>query len=118
MDKILLDTNFLMAPAQFKVNIYEMLDGEPITLSVCVRELEKLAAGKSKDAASAKISLAMAKKYVKIIKSSGRADSAIISYASANDCTVATNDTKLIKVLKSKGIKVIRLRQKKLLVEE
>lgn len=116
--KILLDTNFLLVPVQFKVNIYELLEGDLITLDACIRELEKLARSKGKDGANAKVALKLAKN-VKIIRAKSiRADVAIINYAKSHGCAVATNDRKLIKTLKSKGIKIIRLRQMKLLAEE
>lgn len=115
--QVLLDTNFLMLPAQ-KADIYSMLESrELVTLDACVAELKKLAAGNGKAAAYAKVALELAKK-LKVAESKGNTDRAIISYALAKKCAVATNDRDLIKSLKSHGVKIIRLRQGKYLVEE
>lgn len=116
--QILLDTNFLMLPAQHKVDIYKELAGELITLSNCVRELERLAKKKGKSAAQARIALQLARENVKIIDSGGTTDKALVACAMQKRCAVATNDSALIKSLKSHNIKIIRLRQKKYLVEQ
>ncbi|MBI2075847.1 MAG: nucleotide-binding protein [Candidatus Aenigmarchaeota archaeon] len=121
MKKVLLDTNFLLVPFQFKVDVYEDMRkfGEPMTLDSCVRELRRLEKGRTKDSLYAKASLILLKmKKLKIEKSPYSSDTAIIKYAKLHDCPVATNDRKLIKRLKSNGIRIIRLRQRKLLMEE
>ena len=120
-DMVLLDTNFLLAPFQFKIDVYEGIQkfGEPMTLDSCVRELGRLEKGQTKDSLHAKASLILLKmKKLKIEKSPYSSDTAIVKYAKRHDCVVATNDRKLIKRLKSNGIRIIRLRQKKLLMEE
>jgi len=119
--KILLDTNFLLVPGQFRADIYSQLRGHTLfTLDVCVRELLKLVKGKGVARKHAIVALALVKtKRLKVVTTgkSGGADRIIISYAVANKCVVATNDRVLIKALKNKGVKVIRLRQKKLITE-
>ncbi len=117
--RILLDTNFMLLPVQFKLDIYEELRGyELITLDVCIKELKRLSRSKSK---SSKIKVNIARelaKKVRIIESEsmGRksADKKILGYALENKCAVATNDKALIKSLKAHGIKIIRLRQRHL----
>lgn len=116
--QVLLDTNFLMLPAQHKVDIYKELKGELITIKQCITELERLAKGGGKAAVQAKVALHLAKERVKIIRAQGRTDKSIINYALQNRCAVATNDRALIKSLKRHNIKIIRLRQKKYLTEE
>ena len=54
----------------------------------------------------------------KIVKSDKKGDNAIIDYAKRHNIIVATNDRGLIKTLKSHGTRVIRLRQKKYIIEE
>ena len=118
--KILLDTNFLVLAGK-KVDIYELLSGsELLTLDSCIRELEKLAASRKKDAAAARIAMNVMKGRVKIIKTEAKnTDSAILGEAKRHkSLAVATNDRKLIKNLKAHGIRVIRLRQGKMLTEE
>jgi len=119
--KVLLDTNFLLVPHQFGVDIFEFLSLYDIaTLDLCVKELKKLGRKNSKDSAAARIGLKLIKdRNVEIIKSKEKkADLAILKYALKEKCTVATNDKKLIKDLKRYGIKIIRLRQNKYLIEE
>lgn len=117
--KILLDTNFLMLPAQHKLDIYmELKSHSLLTLKQCITELERLAKGKSKRAVYARIALQLARKNAEIVNAKGSTDSAVIGYALQNACAVATNDRNLIKSLKRHNIKIIRLRQEKYLVEE
>src|SRR3989344_5296899 len=120
MKKILLDTNFLILPGK-KVDIYELLEGkELVTLDLCMKELQRLAEGKKKDAGAAKIALLLAKNRVKVVKSCAKsADLGIISEAKKHKyLVVATNDRKLIKTLKKHGIRIVRLRQGRMITEE
>ena len=120
MKKILLDTNFLILPGQ-KIDIYELLEGkELVTLDLCMKELQRLAEGKKKDAGAAKIALLLAKNRVKVVKSCAKsADLGIISEAKKHKyLVVATNDRKLIKTLKKHGIRILRLRQGRMITEE
>lgn len=117
--RILLDTNFLLIPAQFKIDVFEELKrfGEPLTISVCVIELKKLSRKKGKPGEHARIALLLLKKKkIKIVKAKGEADFALMNHAKKFNCAVATNDRKLIKALKNNGIKIIRMRQKKYLI--
>ncbi len=120
MQKIILDTNFLMLPAQFKIDIFEELKGSELaTFSSCIKELEKIASGRGKDASSAKVALELIKRQkIEILSGGKNADKAIIDYAVKNRCAVATNDKKLLKALKDKGIKILRLRQERVITEE
>jgi rRNA-processing protein FCF1 len=118
--KVLLDTNFLMVPHQFGVDIFEFLkDYTLVVLSPCVKELETLSKKKSEDGIAAKIALQLIeKKKVEIVKAEENADNAIVEYAKKHNIAVATNDKELMKALKTSGIRIIRLRQNKYLVEE
>ena len=95
--KILLDTNFMMVPNQFGVDIFEFLkDYEIFTLSACVDELKKLAKKKGKDGLAAKIALKLVKeKNIEIVKVIDKGDRAILDYATLDDCSVGTNDKEL-----------------------
>lgn len=116
--KVLLDTNFLMLPAQRRVDIYRELKGKLVTLKSCVRELEELAEGRGRAAIQARVALELAKGKVRIVDAKGSADKVILSYAAGKKCAVATNDRKLIKSLKRHGVKIIRLRQGKFIISE
>ena len=117
--KILLDTNFMMIPNQFGVDIFEFLkDYEIFTLSTCMDELKNLAKKKGKDGLAARVAIKLVKeKGIKTVKTKEKGDKAILNYAIEEKCSVGTNDKELIKALKNKGIKIIRLKQKKYLIE-
>ena len=119
--KVLLDTNFLLMPNQFGVDIYAYLKFyEIFTLSSCVSELKQLSRKKNKDALAAKIALKLIEQNKVEIMSleEKNTDKAILDYAVEKKCAVGTNDKELIKALKKQSIKIIRLRQSKYLVEE
>jgi rRNA-processing protein FCF1 len=118
--KIILDTNFLMIPHQFGVDIYDFLKDYQIhTLSLCIDELKKLAKKKSDNGVAARVALELVKKNkVNIIRSKGKADKAVIDYAVMHGFFVGTNDKEMIEALKKQHIKIIRLKQGKFLAEE
>ena len=119
MEDIVIDTNFLLIPAQFKVDIFSEIDrichfGYSLcVLDKSINELEGIS-GKDKPAAKLALSLIKAKK-LKIIKTNEKksVDDLILDM---NNVIVATLDKELIRKLKEKGTKIIRLRQKKYLV--
>ena len=57
------------------------------------------------------------KEEIRVVKTGKKADKTIMDYAAKNECAVATNDKKLLKALKNKGIKILRLRQRKYIIE-
>ncbi len=119
--KFLLDTNFLMIPGQFKVNVFQELQkfgkAELYTLDSVVNELEKLAKGHGSDSGDAKLALMLIKmERVKILQSKEKnADEGIKSFASRGYFIVCTADKELIEELKSKGVRIAYLRQGKYL---
>jgi len=117
--KIILDTNFLMVPNQFGVDIFEFLkDYEIFTLSSCIDELKKLAKNKGKNGMAAKVALKLIKdKKVRIVSTREKGDRAILNYAILDRCSVGTNDKELIAKLRKQSIKILRLRQKKYIEE-
>ena len=122
MRKVILDTNFLLIPYQFKIDIFSEIDliiHEKYALcapEAVIGELKKLSESKGKDGKAAKLALAlMAKKNVNIIKDSKRTeygDKAILDIADKNTL-VATQDIELRKRLKLKGIRAIIMWQKR-----
>lgn len=122
MKKVILDTNFLTLPHQFKIDIFSEIDRimeenyELFTLDSVIDELNKLSESKGKDAVAAKIGLELInKKNIKIIKTREKnVDKAIISISN-KDTIIATNDKILRKKLNDKNIKTIYLRSKKFL---
>lgn len=125
MRKILLDTNFLLIPYQFKVDIFTQIDKIVVpkyklfVLDKTIEELKKiveLQKGKNKDAAKIALKL-IAIKGIGVIKtkSIGRTDDAILDTASKEGFIVATQDKDLKRRLINHSISLIVLRQKKIL---
>ena len=125
--KIILDTNFLLIPSQFNVDVFSEIrricdfNYDLLVVKDTVRELEDLVnssrtTGKTKK--SAKLALQMIKTYkirtIQYRKVFKRADEAIKSIASQNTY-VATQDRALQKELLDQGVKLIILRQKQYL---
>lgn len=118
--KILLDTNMLLVPHQFGVDIFEFLkDYEMLMLSSCMGELKKLAKKRGDDGLAARVGLKLLKENkIKAVRTKEKGDKSILDYAAREGCAVATNDKGLIEALKANHIKIIRLKQKKYLSEE
>ena len=123
MKKILLDTNFLLIPYQFRVDIFTQIDKiatfeyELFILDKTLEELKTIVEkqkGKDKDAAKIALKL-IAIKNIGIIKtkSNRKTDDIILNLASKEDFIVATQDKDLKRRLINQDISVIILRQKK-----
>jgi len=113
--KIVFDTNFLLVPFQFGVDVFKEAERlveertDFVTLSPCVEELRSLASGRGGDARAARAAMVLVEK-LKIIRAGGSADRAIEDYAVKENAVVGTNDRRLRKKLKEKGVRVIGLR--------
>lgn len=119
---MLLDTNALLMPAQFGVDLYSELlalfgDFEPITLEEVVGELSGLARGRGRDAAAARVGLALVRRST-VVPSGSTAegvDNRVIEYARREGCTVVTNDRELRNALLREGVDVVSMRKQKTL---
>lgn len=123
--KILLDTNFLLLPAQFNVDIFSEIDRiclfkyQLFILDKTIDELKKIIADKKqklKNRQAAKLALLLLKeKKVKILKTKADlpVDDIIVGL---KGYIVATQDIGLKRRLKSKKTKLITLRAKKKLI--
>ena len=114
--KVIIDTNGLMIPGQFGIDIFSELEQlgfySYIVPSASVKELEKIkATGRGKDRSSAKIALSLLDRCT-IIDKNGYADNIIIDMAISMDAAVLTNDTELKKRLCSKGVTNVYLRDR------
>ncbi len=127
--KIIIDTNFLLIPAQFNVDIFSELKRicdfryEMCIMEGTIAELEKIQKDESQkgsDKRAAKMALSLLKKQeYKIIKSGiEHVDDAILDYCEKHECAVATQDALLKKRLKEQGSKIIILRSRKFLKVE
>ena len=121
MEKIILDTNFLLIPARFNVDIFSEIDRicgkyKLYIIDKTVDELKKIidtGKGKDKDAAKLALGLVENRKVEKIKTKEGTVDDLIISL---DGYIVATQDKELKRRLKEKDVKVISLRQKNYLI--
>lgn len=124
MKKIILDTNFLLLPSQFNVDIFSEIDRiclfkyKLYVLDKTIDELKNITErkkGKHKQAAKIAL-LLIKKKKIDIIKTKqGKVDELILELLN-KDYILATQDNILRKKAVKKGIKTIFLRSKKYLV--
>lgn len=120
--KIILDSNALFVPLQFKIDVFEELkmvlnrNFEFVLLSPIRRELEKLAEkGSPKTRKNASYALKLAEKcrLVEVNeKYVGSPDDVIVQMAREWNCPVFTNDRQLRKRLRNINVAVIYVRQK------
>ncbi len=114
--KVVLDTNALLMAFQFEINIeveLERLLGsyEILIPSAVITELNCICSQEARAA------LSLAARYSEV-ESHGMGDHAILRAAVAMDAVLVTNDKRLIKQAKERGLRIIRLRQRKYLVLE
>ena len=115
--KVILDTNALMVPEQFGVDIFSELERlgyvQWLVPSSVIGELRSLArnADRGRDKVAARVALELAGRCVVVGEDIPDADLAIERLAHAKDAAVFTNDKHLKKRLFSSGITVIYLRQ-------
>ncbi len=121
--KVFLDTNFLMIPAQFKVDIFseiERIMETPYELCVFDRtfdELTKLEKEGGKLKKEVKLTRSLLKsKDLNIIPLPSTCDTVDEGLLSLPNSIVATQDGELKRALAAKHTKVITLRQKKYLI--
>lgn len=122
MRRVILDSNFLFIPSQFRLDIFEELKNllsqrfEPVLLSPTHRELLKIAEkGSPKMRKQASLALKLAEKCRLIHVEKGleeTPDDVIVRVATEWKCLVATNDRELRKRLRNRGVPVIFLRQR------
>jgi uncharacterized protein len=114
--KVIVDTNGLMAQAQFGVDVLDELGrlgyDECIVPSAVADELRML---QRKVRGSDRIALAVASalaKRCKGVEAPGNADDVIVELAKKLDADVFTNDGELRKRLRAQGIRTVYMRSK------
>lgn len=130
---VIFDTNFLLIPEQFKVDIFQetkyLLNNDTIFIifDKTLNELEKISLKRDKHSISAKVGLKLIhdkKEIINIIKTDKELDyvdellinnSDFINFKNKNKIYIATQDKVLKEKLKDKNIKIIYLAQKKIL---
>jgi rRNA-processing protein FCF1 len=126
--KVVLDANFLFVPSQFQVDIFEELANllnqsfKLILLSSTLMELQGLAESDSpKERKQAQLALKLAEKclVVPVEKGLGETyDDVIVRVAAEWKSPVATNDRELRRRMRTLGLPVIFLREKRRLMLE
>jgi hypothetical protein len=115
--KVIIDTNALMVPEQFGVDIFNELQRlgyvQWIVPAQVLGELRSLAtkADKGRDKIAARVALGLSERCHIVGEDNFDADQAIEELAISEGAAVFTNDKALKKRLFSKGITVIYLRQ-------
>lgn len=126
--KVILDTNFLLIPGQFNVNIFteiERIMDVPYKLCIIDRTIEELnkitVLGKQRDARAAKLAIALVGSHIKqknlktITSSKNKSVDDSIVDNSNKKVYIATQDKELKQRVKKKNAPVITLKQKKYL---
>jgi hypothetical protein len=119
--KILLDTNALMMPMQFQIDLLNelrMLLGafEPLVLTGVIGELTGISRAKGRDGAAARHGLVLCETCTIVERGelqSESIDAQMIEYAARNACMVVTNDRRIRNALLTRGISVISMRNQK-----
>ncbi len=122
--KIILDTNFLLIPVQFKVDIFSEIERiTDFVYELCIidKTIQELQGIKGKDKPAAGVALQLIEKNHLTILPSAAAytDDAIVNAVRESPgMIVATNDVALARRVRTLGARLIRLRQKKYLLLE
>ena len=122
--KIILDTNFLLVPGQFHIDIFSEIENimhynyELYIIDKTIDELKKIVKNaKQVDKSAAKIALKLLEqKNIQIISTKNKEYKIVDDYILeivTKDYFVATIDKELKKKLLSKGVKIIETKQKK-----
>jgi len=125
MKKIIIDTNFLMIPGEFRVDIFSEIKNIanfPYKLAIIDKTIDELKMiisrnmTKSTDKLYAKIGLGLieSQNIEKIHTQAKNVDDAIVEIAD-EDTLVATSDKELKKRLREKNVRIINLRKKQYL---
>jgi len=114
--KVIIDTNALMIPFQFNVDIFEELERlgyhTHLVPTSVIRELDTLVKSlKGGNRVAARVARTMAKR-CEVVHADGHADDVIFELATEMSASVLTNDIELRKRLEQENITVVGLRQK------
>ena len=120
--KVILDSNFLFIPSEFRVDVFEELESllgqrvDPVLLSPTYQEIRKIAGERSpkiRQQASLALKLAEKCRIVQVEKDfEETCDDVIVRVAKEWRSPVATNDKTLRRRLRNINVPVIYLRQK------
>lgn len=111
--KIILDTNFLVAPFQLSIDMFDQLEdlypyGEICTIDDAVQEAKSIEEGKYKDLVPQLIE----KQDVKVLETKGEGNVDDLLVRLSEEYVIATNDKELKQRLLEKDAEVVIIRQK------
>lgn len=118
---VVLDTNFLLIPFQFKINIFAELEylieknHHYVVSSRTISELKHLATKIGKDGMAARLALKLVesqKEKITIIENRMEVDDWIFKYSHENHAIACTNDAELRRRLRELKIKTISMKSK------
>lgn len=121
MKKVVIDTNVMLLPFYFNVDIFDQIFSlieEPFKIVIgtnVLAELEKLTKKRGKSAKAASLGLLFIKKYkkfIEVVEGKGHVDRWMVEYAKENNAIVCTNDMGLKERAKKNGLAVIVLKGK------
>lgn len=118
---VVLDTNFLLIPYQFKIDIFSELfhlieGGYDIVIPSGVKkELEKIASKKGRTALGGRLALKILetnKNNITFVESEGHVDDWILNFAKQKRAIVCTNDRILRTLSKKAGLRTITMKSR------
>ncbi len=113
--EIVIDTNMLMSIVQFKIHLFSELKKLGYTkFFILSKTMDELRDIKGSKPVIQYIEQMIENGNVKIIRNEGPVDSDLLTLG----MPIATNDRGIIDKAKAMGIRIVRLRQRKYLVEE
>ncbi len=118
---VLLDTNFLLLPFQFKINILDDLEylveqSHRFVVSSCtISELQDIGAHVGKHGMAARLALKLVeanRHRIDVVQSTQTVDDWIVDYAAKHNAIACTNDSKLRRRLKKQGVAVVSMKSR------
>ncbi|MDD5022744.1 MAG: hypothetical protein PHU63_01090 [Candidatus ainarchaeum sp.] len=119
-NKVILDTNFLLIPYKYKLDIFKELklligSVQFIISNKIIEELNSIAGRKGTAALQARFALKILDKYksdILVVLSEKKVDDWIIDYSQEHRTIVCTDDIKLKNILRKNNIRVIMVKSK------
>lgn len=118
---VVLDTNFLLVPFQFRIDILRELDFLVdvshvfVISSRTVKELNAIGRAAGRDGMAGRLALKMLKANkgrIQVVESDAEVDDWIVAYAKENRAIVCTNDSDLRRRLKAVKVKVAAMKSR------
>jgi rRNA-processing protein FCF1 len=118
---IIIDTNFLLIPFRYRIDILRELDylveasHRFVISSKTMTELKKIGKKVGKDGMAARLAIKLVvanSSRIDIIESEAHVDDWIVEYSKISRAIVCTNDSELRRRLRARAIKVVTMKSK------